>query len=220
MVQRGSPPQGRSFDECLLRLLVIAPASGYEVVKRFDTQRESEPEVVRTAYLALHRLERRGLLTSEWRPVLGRSLKAKYYRVTGNGLRRLRQSDIDHAPILVIPPLTMFIVMALSGPGRAAAALRESHPPHLTILVDSQVPVAKDELVRAAMDVTRILGAIGVETGWVLDGESSTSSSRTIRRPMAAFVSYKLTMLSALRWHLACLSFWKERWCNGKTHSI
>jgi len=116
----------------------------------------------RPIYLGLHRLERQRLLTSEWRRVPGRSLTAKYYRVTSAGLGRLGNDAAEARPAL--HPLSVVVVIAVVGQSLAVASQRASRPPRLTILMDSDVPTPADEWRRAAIEVTRILGAIGVRS--------------------------------------------------------
>jgi hypothetical protein len=172
---RGGPrrPADRT-DDGLLRLLATAPASGHGVVKRLRAEQPpSHAHAARSTYLALHRLERRGLLTSDWRPVPGRSVHAKYYRVTAAGTRRLRASN---AAAPDCDPVTLMVLIAVIGSAGTFETRVQERRPHLTILVDRRVPVSPDELRRASMDVNRILGAIGVTTDWELEPSSGHSA--------------------------------------------
>jgi DNA-binding PadR family transcriptional regulator len=181
--------QGHSFDECLLHMLVIAPASGYDLARRLGTGQESAPGVARNLYLALHGLERRGLLDAEWRPVSGRTLSTKYYRVTAHGRRRLGHASCDRGRGSAIQPLAMLVVMSVIGPWDASAGLRRSRQPPLMIVVSTQVPISFEELRRASLDVNRILGAIGIQTDWVFDDSLSTQQpSRSAEQPTGVAV--------------------------------
>jgi DNA-binding PadR family transcriptional regulator len=83
-----------SLDERLLRILSTAPASGHVLTKRLrGAEHHAIPYAARATYLELHRLEREGVLTSDWRPVPGRELKAKY-----TVSRRLDYADLTHRP--------------------------------------------------------------------------------------------------------------------------
>lgn len=58
--------QDNLMDEGLLRMLATAPASGHGIVRRLLAERPApDPHAARSIYLGLHRLERRGLLTSD-----------------------------------------------------------------------------------------------------------------------------------------------------------
>jgi hypothetical protein len=184
-LRRASP-----LDEGLLRILAIAPASGHAVVKqRRAASQAPDRDVAHSTYLSLHRLERQGLLASEWLAVPGRSLVAKYYRVTPGGRHRLGQPHLERAPIL-IHPLTMLLVMAMIGAKDTAASSTHSSQPHLTILLDSQVPITPDELRHVSMDVIRIFGAIGVKAECVFEGLVSSPTPLSAQRPLDGFVVY------------------------------
>jgi hypothetical protein len=74
-------------------------------------------------------------------------------------------------------PLTMLLVMAIIGAKDTAASPVHSRQPHLTILLDSQVPIAHDDLRHVSMDVIRIFGAIGVQAECVFEGLASSATS-------------------------------------------
>jgi Transcriptional regulator PadR-like family len=148
--------QEQPLDDSLLRIVAAGPCSGHGVAKRLGAG-------PRPIYLSLHRLERQRLLTSEWRTVPGRRLTAKYYRVTAAGLGRLGQSTVAGVSGPAIHPLSVLLAMAVIGQSVGAAALGPSRQHRLTILLDQQVPVSADEWRHAAIEVTRILGAIGVD---------------------------------------------------------
>jgi DNA-binding PadR family transcriptional regulator len=154
-------------DERLLRILAQEPCCGHRLVKRLLAEQPAPPaHAARSMYLGLHRLERMGLLTSDWRPVPGRSIQGKRYRVTVAGARRLGLTDAAHLSARDFDPVTLLVVIAVIGSGGTFEARGQNRRPHLTIFVDRRVPVSPDELRRASLDVNRILGAIGVTADW------------------------------------------------------
>jgi PadR family transcriptional regulator PadR len=76
-------------DLLLLSTLEDGPAHGYRLV---DTLRESSEGVFDlaegTVYPALYRLERQGLVESNWEE--GRTRRRRVYRLTSDGLAQLR----------------------------------------------------------------------------------------------------------------------------------
>lgn len=87
-------PQG-TLDLLVLRTLALEPLHGYAIAQRLQ-QVSRDVVVVQqgTLYPALHRLEKRGLLTAEWKPSdTGRD--AKYYRLTRAGRRQLDDEQSD-----------------------------------------------------------------------------------------------------------------------------
>jgi hypothetical protein len=64
----------------------------------------------------------------------------------------------------------LLLVIAIAVSSDAAVGRDHTHPSHLTIFVDGDVPASSTELRRAAMDVIEILGAIRVVADWVFDG--------------------------------------------------
>jgi PadR family transcriptional regulator PadR len=89
---RPAPPellQG-TLDMMILKTLSAEPNHGYGVMRRI---RHVSGEVLQveegSLYPALHRLEKRGYLKSEWRRSES-NRRAKYYRLTPSGRARLR----------------------------------------------------------------------------------------------------------------------------------
>lgn len=78
-----------TLDLLVLRVLQTGPNHGYGIARRL---RERSDEVILveegTLYPALHRLERRGFVESEWR-ITETNRRAKYYRLTSSGSARL-----------------------------------------------------------------------------------------------------------------------------------
>jgi hypothetical protein len=139
--------------------------------------------MARTTYVRLHRLERQGLLASEWRPVPGRTIMSKYYWVTERGVHRLEPSRATSGP--AIHPWAALLLIAIAGPGEGAS---RSDQARLTIVVKTSAAISSDELRRVGMDVIRILGAIGVTTDWVTQPENSWTVQGGVPQPAQNFV--------------------------------
>lgn len=78
-----------TLDVLVLKTLSWGPRHGYEVARwiRDTTEREIQVED-RALYVALHRMEERGWLESEW-GLTENNRRAKYYRLTPEGRRQL-----------------------------------------------------------------------------------------------------------------------------------
>lgn len=82
-----------TLDAMVLKTLSWGPMHGYGVTRWIRRRTDGELDVEDAAlYQALHRLERRGLVESEW-GLSENNRKAKYYRLTRKGRRRL-QSEV------------------------------------------------------------------------------------------------------------------------------
>ena len=78
-----------TLDMLILKTLIRGPMHGYGVVEFIQQTEEDVLRVEEGAlYPALHRLELRGLLASEW-GVSENNRRAKYYRLTAAGRQRL-----------------------------------------------------------------------------------------------------------------------------------
>jgi len=78
-----------TLDMLILKTLARGPLHGYAVAERIHQRSEDVLRVEEGAlYPALHRLELRGLLASEW-GVSENNRRAKYYRLTAAGRRYL-----------------------------------------------------------------------------------------------------------------------------------
>ena len=78
-----------TLDVMVLKALAWGPLHGYAVTRWIHERTDGALEVVDSAlYQALHRMERRGLVASEW-AVSENNRKAKYYRLTPAGRRHL-----------------------------------------------------------------------------------------------------------------------------------
>jgi transcriptional regulator len=73
----------------VLRMLHSGPANGWDLMQRMQLVSKEELRVTPgSLYPALHRLEERGLVDSEW-GVSEKNRKAKFYKITAAGVRHL-----------------------------------------------------------------------------------------------------------------------------------
>jgi PadR family transcriptional regulator PadR len=73
----------------ILRTLLLGPAHGHTIAQAIERTSENALEVEQgSLYPALHRLEDRGCLSSEW-GVSENNRKAKFYRLTTSGRKEL-----------------------------------------------------------------------------------------------------------------------------------
>ena len=78
-----------TLDMLILKTLARGAMHGYAIVEFIQSTSEDVLKVEEGAlYPALHRLELRGLLASEW-GVSENNRRAKYYRLTGAGRKQL-----------------------------------------------------------------------------------------------------------------------------------
>jgi PadR family transcriptional regulator, regulatory protein PadR len=81
-------PQG-TLDLLLLKIIAVQPAHGYAIAQRLQ---QISGEIVQvpggSLYPALHRLENRGLVKSEWKET-DHGRDAKFYRLTRKGRAHL-----------------------------------------------------------------------------------------------------------------------------------
>jgi len=82
-------PQG-TLDMLILQIVSLEPAHGYGIAQRLEQISRSAVHVNQgSLYPALHRLEQKGWLHSEWKQSeTGR--EAKFYSLTSSGRRQLR----------------------------------------------------------------------------------------------------------------------------------
>lgn len=87
-------PQG-TLDLLLLKIVALEAAHGYAIAQRLRQMSRAALQIGQgTLYPALHRLEYRGLLASEWRAAeSGR--EAKFYRLTAKGRAQLERELAD-----------------------------------------------------------------------------------------------------------------------------
>jgi transcriptional regulator len=82
-----------TLDLLVLRTLAWGPRHGYAVARWIkDTSDETIEVEDRALYLALHRLEERGYIESEW-GLSDANRRAKFYQLTTAGRRQLRSTE-------------------------------------------------------------------------------------------------------------------------------
>ena len=80
-----------TLDMLVLRALQLEPMHGWGITERIEQWSESVLQLGQgTLYPALYRLERQGLIGSEWR-VTANKRRARYYSLTAQGRRHLNQ---------------------------------------------------------------------------------------------------------------------------------
>ena len=80
-----------TLDLLILKAISLGPLHGYGVLLRIQQISGDKLQIQQgSLYPALYRLEHQGLIESEWGESDNRR-KAKYYSLTANGQRRLRQ---------------------------------------------------------------------------------------------------------------------------------
>jgi PadR family transcriptional regulator PadR len=85
---RGDLLQG-TLDMLVLKALQLEPMHGWGITERIEQWSESVLQLGQgTLYPALYRLERQGLIRSEWK-VTGNNRLARYYSLTRGGRRHL-----------------------------------------------------------------------------------------------------------------------------------
>jgi transcriptional regulator len=74
----------------ILRTLLLGPQYGYAIARHLHTASQAFIQVEEgSLYPALHRLERRGLITAEWGPSEA-NRRAKFYSLTPAGRKALK----------------------------------------------------------------------------------------------------------------------------------
>ena len=95
MPRKEMPVLQGTLDLLVLRALSWGPMHGYAVITWLRQRTDEELLVEDTAvYPALHRLEGRGLIESEW-GLSENNRRAKYYRITATGRTELRAVTDD-----------------------------------------------------------------------------------------------------------------------------
>ena len=83
-------PQG-TLDLLILKVVALGPLHGYGVLLRIEQISQKRLLIQQgSLYPALYRLEHQALITSEWGESENKR-KAKYYRLTAAGRRRLKE---------------------------------------------------------------------------------------------------------------------------------
>jgi transcriptional regulator len=83
-----------TLDMLILRTLLFGPAHGHSIAKHIQRTSEDVLQVEHgSLYPALHRLERKGLITSKWEMAKDRNREFKYYRLTPAGRKQLAAEE-------------------------------------------------------------------------------------------------------------------------------
>jgi PadR family transcriptional regulator, regulatory protein PadR len=86
--EKGDVLQG-TLDMLVLRALHLEPMHGWGITERIEQWSESVLQLGQgTLYPALYRLERQGLIRSDWRQTAN-NRRARYYALTAQGRRTL-----------------------------------------------------------------------------------------------------------------------------------
>ncbi len=84
-----------TLDLLILKAISLGPLHGYAVLLRIQQMSHDQLLIQQgSLYPALYRLEHQGLIVSEWGESENRR-KAKYYRLTAAGRRRLKE-EVDY----------------------------------------------------------------------------------------------------------------------------
>ena len=79
-----------TLDMLILRTLLYGPAHGHQIGKHIQRTTDDFLQTQHgSLYPALHRLERRGWVTSKWETGPDSNREFKYYRLTDKGKRQL-----------------------------------------------------------------------------------------------------------------------------------
>jgi len=88
---KGDILQG-TLDMLVLKALQLEPMHGWGITERIEQWSESVLRLGQgTLYPALYRLERQGLIRSEWR-LTANNRRARYYALTPQGRRRMSRA--------------------------------------------------------------------------------------------------------------------------------
>ena len=83
-----------TLDMLILRTLLWGPSHGHQIGKHSQRTTNDFLQVQHgSLYPALHRLERKGLVSSKWETAPDRNREFKYYRLTAAGKRRLLKEE-------------------------------------------------------------------------------------------------------------------------------
>ncbi len=86
--EKGDVLQG-TLDMLVLKALQLEPMHGWGITERIEQWSESVLQLGQgTLYPALYRLERQGLIRSDWR-LTANNRRARYYALTAQGRRQL-----------------------------------------------------------------------------------------------------------------------------------
>jgi PadR family transcriptional regulator len=84
-----------TLDMLVLKALQLEPMHGWGITERIEQWSESVLQLGQgTLYPALYRLERQGLIRSEWK-ITDKNRRARYYALTAGGRRQLDRELAD-----------------------------------------------------------------------------------------------------------------------------
>ncbi|HYV98685.1 MAG TPA: PadR family transcriptional regulator [Gemmatimonadaceae bacterium] len=84
-----------TLDVLVLKALAWAPMHGFEIAAWLEERSNGSLDVDDSAlYYALHRMEERGLIESEWRQT-DSSRRARYYKLRPSGRQHLKQAGAN-----------------------------------------------------------------------------------------------------------------------------
>ncbi len=79
-----------TLDMLVLRTLLTGPAHGHQIARHIQRDSDDVLQVEHgSLYPALHRLERKGWVSSKWESARDRNREFKYYRLTAAGRKQL-----------------------------------------------------------------------------------------------------------------------------------
>jgi transcriptional regulator len=83
-----------TLDMLILRTLLFGPAHGHQITRHIrQTTKEALQVEHGSLYPALHRLERKGWISSKWETAKDRNRQFRYYRLTPVGKKRLSAEE-------------------------------------------------------------------------------------------------------------------------------
>ncbi|MBI4905558.1 MAG: PadR family transcriptional regulator [Acidobacteria bacterium] len=83
-----------TLDMLILRTLLLGPAHGHQIAKHIQRTTEDVLQVEHgSLYPALHRLERKGWVSSKWEMAKDRNREFKYYRLSAAGKKQLLMEE-------------------------------------------------------------------------------------------------------------------------------
>jgi len=83
-----------TLDMLVLRTLVLGPAHGHQIAKHIQRSTEDVLQVEHgSLYPALHRLERKGWISSQWETPPSGKREFRYYRLTATGRKQFAAQE-------------------------------------------------------------------------------------------------------------------------------
>jgi transcriptional regulator len=83
-----------TLDMLILRTLLMGPAHGHQIAKHIQRTTDDLLQVEHgSLYPALHRLEKKELVSAKWEKAKDRNREFKYYRLTAAGRKQLAAEE-------------------------------------------------------------------------------------------------------------------------------